>query len=194
MLRQTVSLLRRKQRKSHKSEWYWFGNCRSMDTFFANEWGKDSRIAVAAPKLALEWDYNKNPTHLHPAVIAVSAVEPYWWHCGACGTSYLMSPEKRALRDGRCPTCLRNEMATSRNAAERALDDTKIVHNHTEQHEEDQTKEMPGSAQQAQPEQPLSASSSDGIELTLLPGETNRRLRTTTSISATRQYIPLYRK
>ena len=89
-----------------KSQWAFLGNCRKMDQFYAVQWGRKSRLDVAAPRIAREWDADRNPSHLHPAILAASALEPYWWLCGDCGTGFCMSPEKRTLRGGACPTCV----------------------------------------------------------------------------------------
>jgi hypothetical protein len=81
------------------------GGRREMERSQYNTWGTRSRLSVAAPEMAAEWDETKNPSHLWPGIICVTAIEPYWWRCRNCGHSYEMSPEKRLLRNGCCPSC-----------------------------------------------------------------------------------------
>jgi rubredoxin len=82
-----------------------FAGCRRIENFAANVYGMRSRLAVVAPQVAEEWDYQRNPRHLHPPIVIASAVEPYWWRCKGCQHRYKMSAEKRVVRGYGCPSC-----------------------------------------------------------------------------------------
>ena len=42
------------QARHGRSDVVYLGNCRKMDSYFADTWGRQSRLAVAAPAVAAE--------------------------------------------------------------------------------------------------------------------------------------------
>lgn len=89
----------------HAPEHAYISGCRKMDLFFANTYGYRSRLAVAAPEVAVEWDADKNAGCRFPGVVSAASMDPAWWLCQACGHSFSMSPEQRVVRGGGCPKC-----------------------------------------------------------------------------------------
>ena len=91
--------------KNFKSKKITYANCTKYEAYAARQHGFASRLEVAAPLVAREWDYNKNPTKYFPSTLSCSSLQPFWWKCGECGWSYQMSPERRTIRGQGCPRC-----------------------------------------------------------------------------------------
>ena len=91
--------------KNFKSKKVTYANCTKYEAYAARQHGFASRLEVAAPLVAREWDYNKNPTKYFPSTLSCSSLQPFWWKCGECGWSYQMSPERRTIRGQGCPKC-----------------------------------------------------------------------------------------
>ncbi len=90
----------------HASTKVQFASCRKMEFFQARQHGFASRLSVSAPFAAAEWDFDKNPSKIFPAIISTASMQPYWWKCKACGHSYCMSPEAKTIRGRKCPNCV----------------------------------------------------------------------------------------
>ena len=60
-------------------------------------------LASRAPKLASEWDFDKN-AEITPDRIALHDNRKYHWRCSKCGHSWKASPSNRACGKG-CPKC-----------------------------------------------------------------------------------------
>lgn len=101
-LQHSPSLLQSANSKSHYIR---YANCTTYEAFAARQHGYASRLAVAAPLVAAEWDYSKNPTRYFPSIVGCSTLEPFWWRCPECDHSYRMSPEQRTIRGVGCPQC-----------------------------------------------------------------------------------------
>eukprot|EP00796_Vickermania_ingenoplastis_P007366 gene7366-5182_t len=78
-----------------------------VEMFVGKRFHAPTRLRTAAPDIAAEWDYTKNPGHVFPDIVGVGHMEPVWWKCKECGVSYEMSVEKRVVRGHGCPSCLR---------------------------------------------------------------------------------------
>lgn len=89
----------------HKTLFRKIANRKKMELFYAKTYGAQSRLAVAAPLVAEEWDYEKNPMGLYPEIVCVASLQPCWWICNKCSCSFEASPDLRVLRGGRCPCC-----------------------------------------------------------------------------------------
>lgn len=90
-------------------------NRRSVERFHATRFIEPTRLAKAAPLIAEEWDFERNPMHVYPKLVGVGSLEKYWWACKGCGHSFEASPEKRVLRGYSCPRC---DLAAKRAAEE----------------------------------------------------------------------------
>jgi hypothetical protein len=82
-----------------------FAGCRRMEHFAARQFGFASRLLVASPTIAAEWDWELNPTAVFPSIVSTATLTPYWWRCRACGGSFRASPESRTIRGRGCPHC-----------------------------------------------------------------------------------------
>lgn len=80
-------------------------NRRKVEMFMGKRFHLPTRLKTAAPDVAAEWDYEKNPGHLYPALVGVGSMHVVWWKCGRCEHSYQMSVEKRVVRGKSCPLC-----------------------------------------------------------------------------------------
>ena len=80
-------------------------NCRTMDKFAYIMYGRHTRLRETHPAIAAEWDYERNPRHLHPAVVINTTVQPLWWKCAACGHGYCLPLDRRTLYGKGCPQC-----------------------------------------------------------------------------------------
>ena len=122
-------------------------NRKKVEMFVGKRYHLPTRLRTAAPDIALEWDYEKNPMHLYPEIVSIGFMQPVFWKCRTCDHSYKMSVEKRVVRGGGCPRCAEREMNRS------------MVHN------------------TALLEQSLAGEAGAERQPTLLPGEENRALR-----------------
>ena len=61
-------------------------------------------LATLNPKLAQEWDYERN-VGLSPDFVAPRHNAKVWWICSTCGHSYQASPNRRALQGSGCRKC-----------------------------------------------------------------------------------------
>lgn len=77
---------------------------RAVESFHAVSYVLRSRVALV-PDVAAEWDYEANPSHEYPELVAAGSVRPYWWKCRGCGEGYRLSPEARIVRGKGCPSC-----------------------------------------------------------------------------------------
>lgn len=100
----------------------------------AKQYGYASRLTVASPAVAAEWDYDKNPSRVFPAIVATGSTQPVWWKCSECSHSYRMSPESRTIRGKGCPEC---EEAAAAAAAALVLKSKKNKNNNSAAVEED---------------------------------------------------------
>ena len=82
-----------------------FSGTRKMEFFAARQFGFLSRLSVAAPRVAAEWDYERNPSSLFPDHVCTASLVPAWWRCARCGNRFQMSPERRTVRGRGCPEC-----------------------------------------------------------------------------------------
>lgn len=64
---------------------------------------KNKSIAVRAPELVNEWDYEKNEG-ITPEMVNSLSNEKYWWVCPN-GHSYLAQPSNRSVHKTSCPYC-----------------------------------------------------------------------------------------
>ncbi|KPA82417.1 putative mitochondrial hypothetical protein [Leptomonas pyrrhocoris] len=88
-------------------------NRKKVEMFVAKRYHLPTRLRTAAPDIALEWDYEKNPMHLYPEIVGIGYMQPVFWKCRGCDHSYKMSVEKRVVRGGGCPVCEERELNRS---------------------------------------------------------------------------------
>ncbi|KPI84881.1 hypothetical protein ABL78_6063 [Leptomonas seymouri] len=88
-------------------------NRKKVEMFVGKRYHLPTRLRTAAPDIALEWDYAKNPMHLYPEIVSIGYMQPVWWKCKDCEHSYKMSVEKRVVRGGGCPVCEERELSRS---------------------------------------------------------------------------------
>ncbi len=69
-------------------------------------------LATIHPKLALEWNYEKNAP-LSPEVITTGTNKKVWWICSSCGHEWQASVANRS-KGRRCPSCARNATSESK--------------------------------------------------------------------------------
>lgn len=81
-------------------------NRMTTERFHATRFILPTRLDAAAPTIAEEWDFDKNPMHVYPKIVGVASLTPVWWVCKECNESFQASPEKRVLRGFGCPHCL----------------------------------------------------------------------------------------
>ncbi len=60
-------------------------------------------LATTNPKLANEWDYNKN--ELRPTDITAGSNKSFWWKCSKCGNEWKAKVARRSNGSG-CPVCM----------------------------------------------------------------------------------------
>lgn len=89
----------------YKSSHIRIANRKKVEMFIGQRFHVPTRLRNAAPDIAAEWDFHKNPGHLYPAIVGVGCMELVWWRCHRCHFSFSMSPEKRVVRGGGCPKC-----------------------------------------------------------------------------------------
>lgn len=89
----------------HKSFRMKIGNRASFEQFSARRYVAPTRLDVAAPRIAAEWDFEKNPGHVFPKIVGVASLSKFWWRCSDCNHSYEDSVERRCLRGKGCPAC-----------------------------------------------------------------------------------------
>jgi DNA-directed RNA polymerase subunit RPC12/RpoP len=92
-------------------------NRRRVEGFLASKYISPTRLATAAPQIAEEWNFDRNPSHIYPKLISVAALAKYWWKCSACGHSFEETTERRVLRGHGCPRC-ENRRAADSNIAD----------------------------------------------------------------------------
>lgn len=80
-------------------------NRRRVESFVGCKYIAPTRLATAAPQIAEEWDYDRNPGHIYPKIISVAALARYWWKCRICSHSFEETTERRVLRGRGCPKC-----------------------------------------------------------------------------------------
>lgn len=80
-------------------------NRKKVELFVATRFHLPTRLRTAAPDVAAEWDYDRNPGFKFPETVGIGHMEPVWWKCRRCGCSYEMSVEKRVVRGGGCDCC-----------------------------------------------------------------------------------------
>lgn len=80
-------------------------NRMKAERFHATRYLIPTRLDSAAPHIAAEWDFEKNPMFVYPKIIGVGSLKTVWWKCSACGSSYEASVEARALRGQGCSDC-----------------------------------------------------------------------------------------
>jgi hypothetical protein len=97
----------------NKSTTIRIANRKKVEMFVGKRFHLPTRLRTAAPDIALEWDYEKNPMHLYPEIVGIGYMQPVYWVCKDCGHSFQMSVEKRVVRGGGCSEC-----------AERALNES----------------------------------------------------------------------
>ncbi|KAK7196263.1 hypothetical protein NESM_000562000 [Novymonas esmeraldas] len=136
-------------------------NRKRVEMFVGKRYHLPTRLRGAAPDVAMEWDYDKNPMHLYPEIVSIGYMYPVHWKCRKCDHAYSMSVEKRVVRGGGCPACEDREQSVSmaHNTAAMGVGGAEAVH--------DNADDVDGGASHHLGEPaPL-----------LLPGEENRSLR-----------------
>lgn len=71
----------------------------------------DNNLEALFPRIALEWDYEKNEGLLPREVVAYSGI-PRFWKCNTCGHEWQCSPNERTSKGHGCVICA-NRHATS---------------------------------------------------------------------------------
>ena len=84
--------------RRYKSKSVRIANRLRVERFQAVRYTLPTRLDTAAPQIAAEWDFEKNPMNQYPQIVSAGSVHDAWWLCAACGCSFAMSPEKRVLR------------------------------------------------------------------------------------------------
>lgn len=80
-------------------------NRKRVEMFVGTRFHLPTRLRTAAPDIAAEWDYERNPGHEYPEILGIGHMAPVWWKCGMCEHPYRMSIEKRVVRGGGCDRC-----------------------------------------------------------------------------------------
>lgn len=93
------------QQQRFKSLRIRIANRMTTERFHATRYIIPTRLETAAPTIAEEWDFDKNPMHIYPKIVGVASLKPAWWVCRNCKHSFEASPEKRVLRGFGCPNC-----------------------------------------------------------------------------------------
>ncbi len=65
---------------------------------------QENSIYNKYPKIAKEWDYDKNGS-IKPEYVTYGSSQKYYWRCSTCGYSYLATPKNRTIRNTGCPVC-----------------------------------------------------------------------------------------
>jgi len=86
---------------------------RSMCKFAYITYGRHTRLRETHPEIAAEWDYDKNPRHLHPAIVINTTVQPLWWKCSLCSKSFCLSLDRRTVLGKGCPYCSSSTVITN---------------------------------------------------------------------------------
>ncbi len=81
---------------------------------------KANSFANAYPKLAKEWNYEKNQ-RITPEMVSYGSTKKYWWKC-SLGHDYLSSPASRAGGNG-CPYCSKKKLLSGFNDFETCYPD-----------------------------------------------------------------------
>ncbi|KAG5468374.1 hypothetical protein LSCM1_02354 [Leishmania martiniquensis] len=97
----------------HKASTIRIANRKKVEMFVGKRYHLPTRLRVAAPDIAAEWDHEKNPMHLYPDIVSIGYMYPVYWKCRECANSYQMSVEKRVVRGGGCPVCEDRELNRS---------------------------------------------------------------------------------
>ncbi|CBZ30436.1 conserved hypothetical protein [Leishmania mexicana MHOM/GT/2001/U1103] len=97
----------------HKASTIRIANRKKVEMFVGKRYHLPTRLRVAAPDIAAEWDHEKNPMHLYPDIVSIGYMHPVYWKCQRCANSYEMSVEKRVVRGGGCPVCEDRELSRS---------------------------------------------------------------------------------
>ncbi|KAG5494059.1 hypothetical protein JKF63_01893 [Porcisia hertigi] len=97
----------------YKSSTIRIANRKKVEMFVGKRYHLPTRLRTAAPDIAVEWDYGKNPMHLYPDIVSIGYMYPVYWKCQTCANSYQMSVEKRVVRGGGCPVCEDRERSRS---------------------------------------------------------------------------------
>ncbi|GET92394.1 hypothetical protein, conserved [Leishmania tarentolae] len=97
----------------HKASTIRIANRKKVEMFVGKRYHLPTRLRVAAPDIAAEWDQEKNPLHLYPDIVSIGYMYPVFWKCGKCTNSYEMSVEKRVVRGRGCPVCEDRELSAS---------------------------------------------------------------------------------
>ena len=81
---------------------------------------KDS-LADVYPKLAKEWDYDKN-VNLTPQMFKPGSSQKVWWKCSKCGHQWKTDIYHRAKNNTKCPLCYRqNNVGGNHSSAKRII-------------------------------------------------------------------------
>ena len=78
-------------------------NCRKMCKFHYIVYGRHTRLRETHPEIAAEWDFEKNPMHLSPAIVINTSVQPLWWRCSKCTKGFCLPLDQRTIYDKGCP-------------------------------------------------------------------------------------------
>jgi hypothetical protein len=89
----------------HKSMRTKIANRRNVELFHAKKFIKPTRLAIAAPHIAEEWDFDRNPLYVYPQIVGVASLSTYWWKCKDCGHRFQDTAERRVIRGHGCPQC-----------------------------------------------------------------------------------------
>ncbi|CAJ1007913.1 putative Zinc-ribbon domain containing protein [Leishmania naiffi] len=97
----------------HKASSIRIANRKKVEMFVGKRYHLPTRLRVAAPDIAAEWDHERNPMHLYPEIVGIGYMHPVYWRCRGCANSYQMSVEKRVVRGCGCPLCEDRELDQS---------------------------------------------------------------------------------
>ncbi|CCW66466.1 unnamed protein product [Phytomonas sp. Hart1] len=89
----------------YRASYFYISNRKRVEMFMGKRFHLPTRLRTAAPDIASEWNYEKNPMHIYPEIIGIGYVMSVWWKCSKCGHVYEMSVEKRVVRGGGCEIC-----------------------------------------------------------------------------------------
>lgn len=80
-------------------------NRMTVENFHAQRYIVPTRLETAAPHIAIEWNFERNPMFMYPKIMGVASLRQVWWRCSKCDHEFEASCEQRVLRGVSCPKC-----------------------------------------------------------------------------------------